>query len=149
VERVLLAAAVGARVGERADHVQHLDDRARPAVRDHERQRVIVLRAHVDEVDIETVDLGHELRQAAQPRIQPPEVVLGPPVARECLDRRKLHTLRKVVDGLLLGPARRRNASAEVVQLLLPYLEVEGPDLGCAFDGAAHHDLRCLGLRWD
>jgi hypothetical protein len=33
--------------------------------------------------------------------------------------------------------ARRRDASAEVVQLLVLYLEVEEPDLGCAFDGAA------------
>ena len=27
-------------------------------------KRVLVLRAHVDEVDVEPVDLGHELRQA-------------------------------------------------------------------------------------
>src|SRR6266568_1951331 len=50
--------------------------------------------------------------------LQPPEVVLGLPVAGECLDRRELHTLRQVVYRLLLGPARPRYASAEVVELL-------------------------------
>jgi len=63
-------------------------------MRDDQRHRVVVLRANVDEVDVETVDLGHELRQAAQPRLQPPEVVLGLPVAGECPDRRELDALR-------------------------------------------------------
>ena len=52
IESVLCAAAVGGRVGERADDVQHLDDRARPAVRYDQRQRVLVRRANVDEVDV-------------------------------------------------------------------------------------------------
>jgi hypothetical protein len=62
MERVLWSAAVRRRVGERADDVQHLDDRARPAVRDDERQRVLVRRLDVDEVDVKAVDFGHELR---------------------------------------------------------------------------------------
>ena len=33
---------------------------------DDERQRVLVLRANVDEVDVEPVDLGDELRQRVQ-----------------------------------------------------------------------------------
>ena len=53
VERVLCAAAVGRRVGERADDVQQLDDRAGPAVDEDQRQRVLVRRADVDEVDVE------------------------------------------------------------------------------------------------
>ena len=81
------------RVGERADDVQHLDDRARPAVRDDERHCVLVRRLDVDEVDVETVDLGDELRQRVQPRLEPPEVVLGAPVAHELLHRRELHAL--------------------------------------------------------
>jgi hypothetical protein len=85
-------------------------------MRDDQRQRVVVRRANVDEVDVETVDLGHELRQAAQPRLQPPEVVLGLPVAGKCLDRRELDALRQVVDGLLLGQrvAAMRACSASI-----------------------------------
>jgi hypothetical protein len=93
VERVLRVAAVCRRVAERADDVQHLDDRARPAVGDHERQRVLVRRLDVDEVDVEAVDLRDELRQGVQPRLDSPEVVLGAPVANELLPRRELNAL--------------------------------------------------------
>jgi aminoglycoside phosphotransferase (APT) family kinase protein len=53
VERVRRARAVRRRIGERADDLQLLDDRARPSVTDDDRQRVLVLRANVDEVDVE------------------------------------------------------------------------------------------------
>jgi hypothetical protein len=62
VERLLGASAVRGRVGERADDIEQLDDRTGPAMRHDQRQRVIVLGAHVDEVDVESVDLGDELR---------------------------------------------------------------------------------------
>jgi hypothetical protein len=48
VERVLGAPAVRGRVGERADDLEQLDDRAGPAVRHDQRQRVRVRRPHVD-----------------------------------------------------------------------------------------------------
>ena len=44
VERVLGASAVRGRVGERADGLEQLDDRAGPAVRHDQRQRVLVPR---------------------------------------------------------------------------------------------------------
>jgi hypothetical protein len=62
VERILGRAAVCSRIGEGADRLEQLDDRARPAVRHDQRQRVLVLRLHVDEVDVDAVDLGDELR---------------------------------------------------------------------------------------
>ena len=62
VERVLGGATMRRRVRERADDLEQLDDRARPAVRDDQRQRVLVRRLHMDEVDTEAVDLGLELR---------------------------------------------------------------------------------------
>ena len=43
VEGVLRGRAVRRRVGERADDLELLDDRARPAVRDDHRQRALVL----------------------------------------------------------------------------------------------------------
>jgi hypothetical protein len=67
---------VGRRVGERADDVEHLDDRPGPAVRDDQRQRVLVRRLDVDVVGVEAVDLRQELRQGVQPRREPPEVVV-------------------------------------------------------------------------
>ena len=93
VERVGGVAAVCRRIGKRADDVQHLDDRTRPAVRDDQRQRVLVRRLDVDEVDVETVDLRDELRQRIQPGLEPAQVVLSAPVANELLHRRQLHAL--------------------------------------------------------
>ena len=95
VEGVRRAAAVRRGIGQRIDDLQLLDDRAGPAVRDDERQRVLVLRADVDEVDVEPVDLGDELRQRVQLRLDLAPVVLGRPVARELLHRRELHALRR------------------------------------------------------
>jgi hypothetical protein len=54
--------AVRRRIGERTQHLQELDHRPRPAVSDDHRQRALVLRAQVDELDVETVDRGDELR---------------------------------------------------------------------------------------
>jgi hypothetical protein len=57
----------------------------------------------MDEVDVEVVDLGQELRESVQPRLEPPEVVVVAPVPDELLHRRHWHPLRVIGDGLLLG----------------------------------------------
>src|ERR1700722_384352 len=59
--------AVNGGIGERADDLQLLDDRAGPAVRDDERQRILVPGTDVDEMYVEPVDLGDEVRQGVQP----------------------------------------------------------------------------------
>ena len=64
-------------------------------------------------------------------------VVLGRPVARELLHRRQLHALRPILDELLGGPACRRDAAAQVVDLLLWNLDLERPNL-VDVDGGAH-----------
>src|SRR3712207_135567 len=62
VEGVLGTSAVRGRVGERADGLEQLDDRAGPAVGHDQRQRILMPRPDVDEVDLDPVDLGRELR---------------------------------------------------------------------------------------
>ena len=141
VERVLGPATVRGRVGERADGIEQLDDRAGPAVRHDQRHRARVRRPHVDEVDVHPVDLGHELRQCVQPRLAPAPVVVRRPVAGELLHRRELHALRAIRDQLLGGPARRRDPSAEVVELLLWHVDVERTDVESGFEGGAHREL--------
>jgi hypothetical protein len=61
VERIVGACAMSGRIGERTDSVEQFDDRSRPAVRHDERQCVLMRRPHVDEMDVDPVDLGHEL----------------------------------------------------------------------------------------
>jgi hypothetical protein len=62
MESVLCARAMRRRVGERTDDLEHLDDRAGPAVRDDERQRIFMLRTNVNEMNVEPIDLGYKLR---------------------------------------------------------------------------------------
>ena len=69
MERIRCARAIGRGIGERIDDLQLLDDRAGPSVVDDERQRIFVFRTNVDEVKVEPVDLGYELRQGVQLRL--------------------------------------------------------------------------------
>jgi hypothetical protein len=62
MERVRCAPPVRRGIGQSLDDLQLLDDRARPPVVDDERQRVFVLRANVNEVNVQPIDLGDELR---------------------------------------------------------------------------------------
>ena len=82
VECVGRAPSVRRRIGQRLDEFQLLEDRAGPPVTDQERQCVVVRRPDVDEVDVEPVDLGDELRQGVQPPLAAAPVVVGAPVAR-------------------------------------------------------------------
>jgi hypothetical protein len=93
VKRVCGVAAVSSRVGQLADGLEQLDDRAGPAVRHDQRQRVRVRRLHVDEVDVHPIDFGRELRQRVQLRLGLAPVVVRHPVMGELLQRSQLHTL--------------------------------------------------------
>src|SRR5215472_10626428 len=63
MKSVRRARAVRRGVGQRTDDLQLLDNRAGPAVRDDERQRFLMLRTNVNEVNVESIDLGDEMRQ--------------------------------------------------------------------------------------
>src|SRR6266567_2210725 len=55
-------------------------------------------------MNVQSVDLGHEIRQGVQFRLALAPVVLGRPIERELLNRCELHALRCIGDGLPLGP---------------------------------------------
>src|SRR6267142_785470 len=119
MERVRCARAMCRGIGERSDNLQLLDDRAGPAVRDNEWQRIVMLRTHVDEVNVESIDRGDELRQGVQPGLALAPVVLGRPIPRDGLSRRELHALRCIGDRLAIGPPCRVDAPAQLGQLRL------------------------------
>jgi hypothetical protein len=130
-------------IGERIDDLQLLDDRAGPSVRDDERQRILMSGTNVNEVNGQPIDLGHEVRQGVQFLLAPVPVVVRRPVVGELLDHRERHTLRMICDGLLVGPARRRDPAAQAGKFLFRDVDVERPDLGGGFDDAAHDHLLC------
>jgi len=99
---------------ERLNELELLEDGARPAVRDDDGQCVLMLGPHVDEMDVETVDLGDEIGDGIQPGLDLAPVVVGCPVARECLHGGERHTLREVRDGLALREPGRGDAPAQV-----------------------------------
>ncbi len=76
-------AAVRRRVGERADHVEELHDRARPAVQEQQRGGVRLGGAQVQELHAGSVDRGDELGEGVERRLVSPPVVLGSPVGGE------------------------------------------------------------------
>ena len=134
MERILGTAAVRGRVRQGADGVDQLHDGAGPAMGHDQRQRVLVRRPDVDEVDVHPVDLGRELRERVQPRLAGAPVVLGRPVANERLQRRQLHALRPIGGELSRRPARRLDPAAQLLELLLWNPSLERAD-GCRGDG--------------
>ena len=128
IERVRRGAAVSCGIGERLDDLQLFDDGAGPSVGDDERQRILFFRLHVNEVNVQSVDVGHELRQRVESRLTLSPVVVGRPIAGERLHGRELHTLRVVRDLFALGPARRFDATAEVGELGIGNVHAKWPD---------------------
>ena len=114
IERVLGPPAVRGRLGQRPGDLEHLDDRTGPAVRDDHRQCVRTRRLDVNEVNVEAVDFGLELRQGIQPCLARAPVVLGRPVTRQFPQHRQLDALRTIGDELLGRPAGGRDAPLEV-----------------------------------
>src|SRR5205814_4225372 len=102
-----------------------LDDRAWTSVRDDHRQRVRMFRAHVNEVNVDAIDLGDELREGVELRLALAPVVLRPPIARELLNRRELNTLRCIRDDFAFGPPGRLDAAAQVGDLRFRNIHLE------------------------
>src|SRR5262249_26841511 len=79
----------------------------------------LVPRTDVDEVDVQSVDFGDELRIRIELRLHLAPVVVLRPIAREGLGRGELDALRVVGDRFPLGPARRGDAPAQFREIRL------------------------------
>ena len=130
MESIRGAAAVRCGIGQWLDELELLDDGARPAVGDDDGQGILVLRTHVNEVDVETIDLGDEVRHGVEAGFDLAPVVVRRPVTRELLHGRERHALRKVADGFLLGQPGRDDAPAQVGQVRLRDVHLERTNRG-------------------
>jgi len=104
---------------------------------DDDRQRVLLLRFHVDEVNVETVDRRHELRQRIESRFRFPPVVGRAPVTHQFLQRGELYALRRIGDDFLVRPASHLEPATQVVQRLSRHVDFEWPNVVslCVGDG--------------
>src|SRR5262249_2731374 len=93
LESVFGAASIRGWIRERSDDFELLDDRSRPTVCDDDRERILVTRTDVDEVNVDSVDGRDELRKAVQLRFHLPPVVAASPVPNQLLQLRELRTL--------------------------------------------------------
>src|SRR3984957_5334087 len=89
-----------------------------------------VRRGGVDEVNVQPVDLGHEVRLVIQFRFAVAPVVAGRPVAREVLHRREPDALRVVGDRLAFRPPSRDHPPAQLGELLLSETDPKSPNSG-------------------
>ena len=132
VKRVLGLSTVSGRIGERADDFHLFDDRAGPSVGDDERQRILFLRRDVNEMNVEPVDLGDEIRHRVDFRLALAPVVVGGPIARESLRCRELDTLRFISDLFSLRPPRRLDAIAQVREIGVRHVHTKRTNVGCS-----------------
>src|SRR5262252_9824159 len=89
MESVGRARAMRRWIGQRIDDLQLLDHRAWPPVRDDQRQGIFVFGTNVNEMNVEAVDLGDELRQGVQFLLAFAPIVICCPVTREVLNHRE------------------------------------------------------------
>jgi len=94
-------------------------------VRNDDRQGVRVLGADVNEMDVQPIDVGEELRQGIQLRLDLAPVVPALPVAHQALHRRQLDTLRSIGNGFLFRPVRSGQAPAQVRNCLVRDMHLE------------------------
>jgi hypothetical protein len=87
-----------------------------------------MFRAHVNEMNVQPIDPGDELRQGVQLRLDLAPIVFLRPIARERLNRLELYALRLICNGLLFRPARGRDARTQRLEVRLGGLDRERPD---------------------
>ena len=130
VEGVGGVAAVRGRIGERADQVEELHDRARPAVQEQQRGGVRLGGAQVQEVHAGPVDRGDELGEGVERRLVGPPVVLLGPVVGELTQVAGRNAALPAGAGQVAGPAGPGQPLAEVVDVGLRDADAVRPDPG-------------------
>ena len=87
-----------------------------------------MLGADVDEVDVQIVDFGDEIRYGVEPRLDLAPVVIGLPIAQNLLDGLERHALRMIRDRLTFRQARPRQALTEIGKGRLREVDMERTD---------------------
>ena len=95
-------------------------------MRDDHRQRVFMLRADVNEMNVESIDLGDEVRHGVDLRLALAPIVRARPILRELLYRRQLHALRCIRDRFPFRPLCRVYAPTQFGKFRFRCVVAEG-----------------------
>ncbi|MCY1366757.1 hypothetical protein D9M69_536630 [compost metagenome] len=117
---------MGGGVGQGADGLQQLEDRPRPAVGHDQRHGVRMAGANVDEVNVQAVDVGQELREGIEFRFRLAPVVASLPVPHQRLKLVELYTLGPVGNRFPIRPACSGQTAAKIVERGLRNTGAEG-----------------------
>src|SRR5882724_11422305 len=141
MERVLRPSPVASGIAERADNLHELNDRSRPAVRENDRQSVLMRGPHVDEMNANPVDLCTKLREGVDASLKAPPVIPIAPIGDERLSFGQRHTLGPIRYQFPIRPPSIGESPFEIVQRCLRYIDLEGSDVLCC---SGEHHLRSL-----
>ena len=128
VEGVGRVAAVVGRIDQQRDDLVELHDRAGPAVGDHQRQRVLVGRPLVDEVDVQPLDVRLEVVEAVQQPLLAPPVEFVPPVGEQLLQVLAVGAVVPRRAGQVVGEPRPGQAVPQVGQHFVGHVDRERAD---------------------
>jgi hypothetical protein len=118
------AAAVRFGIGQRIDHAPEFEDRARPAMRQQQRHRAGMRRAHKQEVDVQPVQRGDELRVPVQQRLALRPVIACRPVLADGLHL--FHVMTGVNDAGAAGRPRGDGVQQKMPRLSETKIHVLG-----------------------
>src|SRR6185369_17546929 len=97
-------------------------------MRDDHWQCILMFRTNVNEMNIESIDLGGEVWYGFQFRLTLAPVIVCSPIASEFLHRHELHALRRIRYLLFVRPFRRVDASAQISEFGVCKIELKRTD---------------------
>ncbi len=86
VEGIVPSAPVSHGIGQRFHHLVELEERPWPSVNEHQRQGVWVGRRPMDEVHVQAVDPGHEVRERVETPLLLTPIELVAPIRHQLLE---------------------------------------------------------------
>jgi hypothetical protein len=94
-----------------------------------------MFRTNVNEMNVDTIDLGDELRHGIEFRFNLAPVVFCRPIARERLNRGELHALRCIRDSLSVRPPGCFDAPAQFGEFCFRNIDMKWADFVEVFPG--------------
>jgi len=104
------------RVGEEGDELSELEERAWPAVSQHQGERRRSVSANVDEMDPKPVDVGAEMGKLVEPAFLSAPIETVVPVGHQVLEISKIRAVVPTAVAHLIRPSRSSQTLPEVTK---------------------------------